>query len=81
MPESLRLNKSIPLGVNPHLKISSTAKTLKEARDEFERSFILGKLEEYEWNVTKTADAIGVERSSLHRKLRAYQIDSQKLKG
>lgn len=81
LPESLRLNKSIPLGGNSQLKISSNAKTLKEARDEFERSFILGKLEEYEWNVTKTADAIGVERSSLHRKLRAYQIDSQKLKG
>jgi two-component system nitrogen regulation response regulator NtrX len=81
LPESLKQIKGFPLDVNLHLKTILAAKTLKEARDEFERSFILDKLEEYEWNVTKTADAIGVERSSLHRKLRAYQIDSQKLKG
>ena len=81
LPDSLKQSKGFTLDANLHLKTSLTAKTLKEARDDFERSFILGKLEEYEWNVTKTADAIGVERSSLHRKLRAYQIDSQKLKG
>ena len=56
-------------------------KSLKDAREDFEKAFILGRLEACEWNVTKTADSIGVERSSLHRKLRTYQIDPQKLKG
>lgn len=55
--------------------------TLKAAKSDFERSFILGKLEEHDWNVTKTADALGIERSNLHKKLKSYDIDLQKLKG
>jgi two-component system nitrogen regulation response regulator NtrX len=54
--------------------------TLKAARSDFERAFILAKLEENQWNVSKTAEAIGIERSNLHRKLRAYQIDPKRLK-
>jgi len=55
--------------------------TLREARSEFERVFILEKLEENDWNVSKTAESIGIERSNLHRKLRAYELDPKKLKG
>lgn len=57
------------------------AVTLKQAKTDFEKCFILEKLEEHNWNVSKTADAIGVERSNLHRKLKAYDIDTKKLKG
>ena len=60
---------------------SDSGSTLKEAKSDFERSFILDKLEENQWNVSKTAEAIGVERSNLHRKLRAYGIDSRQIKG
>ena len=56
------------------------AATLREARSSFERSFIMDKLEEYGWNVSRTAEAIGVERSNLHRKLRLYGIDTKRLK-
>jgi two-component system, NtrC family, nitrogen regulation response regulator NtrX len=55
--------------------------TLKAAKSDFERSFILDKLEEHDWNVTRTADALGIERSNLHKKLKSYDIDLQKLKG
>jgi two-component system nitrogen regulation response regulator NtrX len=55
--------------------------SLKQAKSDFERTYILGKLEEYDWNVSKTAESLGIERSNLHRKLRAYDIDSKKLKG
>jgi len=55
--------------------------TLKQAKSDFERNFILDKLEENDWNVSKTADAIGIERSNLHRKLRLYNIDPKRLKG
>lgn len=55
--------------------------SLKEAKSDFERTYILGKLEENDWNVSKTADALGIERSNLHRKLRSYEIDPKKLKG
>lgn len=55
--------------------------SLKAAKSDFERTYILGKLEENDWNVSKTADALGIERSNLHRKLRSYEIDPKKLKG
>ena len=52
-----------------------TASTLKQAKNDFERAYILGKLEENLWNITKTADSIGLERSNLHRKMKLYGID------
>lgn len=52
--------------------------TLREARDEFEKEFILRKLEEFNWNISKTAEAIELERSNLHRKIKSYGIDVKK---
>jgi two-component system nitrogen regulation response regulator NtrX len=49
---------------------------LREARAEFEREFILKKLDENEGNVSKTAEIIGVERSHLHRKIKSYGIEN-----
>jgi two-component system nitrogen regulation response regulator NtrX len=48
--------------------------TLREARDEFEKQFILSRLRDFAGNVSRTADALGVERSNLYRKLHAYGI-------
>jgi two-component system nitrogen regulation response regulator NtrX len=53
------------------------AATLEEARAESERDFILRKLEENRWNVTRTAEAVGVERSHLHRKMKALGISAR----
>jgi len=50
--------------------------TLKDARAEFEREFITRKLKENNGNVSKTADAIDVERSNLHRKIKALGIET-----
>jgi two-component system nitrogen regulation response regulator NtrX len=49
--------------------------TLRDARSRFEREFILRRLEESQWNVTKAAERLGIERSNLHRKMRAYGIE------
>lgn len=48
--------------------------TLREARNAFEREFLLRRLEENQWNISLTASQIGVERSHLHRKLKALAI-------
>ncbi|HKV28799.1 MAG TPA: sigma-54 dependent transcriptional regulator [Candidatus Acidoferrales bacterium] len=48
--------------------------TLQEARSAYEREFILRKLEENQWNMTKTATAIGLERTHLYRKMKALGI-------
>ncbi len=49
-------------------------KTLREAREAFERDFILKKLKEHNWNISKTAEALQIERSNLHRKIKAYGL-------
>ena len=66
---------------NPTLSESRTeASKLREAKSDFERAFILDKLQENQWNVSKTAEAIGIERSNLHRKLKSFNIDPKQLK-
>jgi two-component system, NtrC family, nitrogen regulation response regulator NtrX len=48
--------------------------SLHEARDRFERDFILRTLAEQQGNMSRTADVLGVERSNLYRKMRAFGI-------
>ena len=48
---------------------------LREARDLFERRFILSKLREHGGNVKRTAEALNIERSHLYRKMKSYGID------
>jgi two-component system nitrogen regulation response regulator NtrX len=50
------------------------ARSLREARDNFERAFILAELRVHDWNMTRTAERLGIERSHLYRKLKAYGI-------
>jgi two-component system nitrogen regulation response regulator NtrX len=52
--------------------------TLREAREEFEREFIAQKLEENDWNISRTAELIELERSNLHRKIKSYGIEVRK---
>jgi two-component system nitrogen regulation response regulator NtrX len=47
---------------------------LHEARDEFERQYILRALAAQHGNISRTADVLGVERSNLYRKMRAFGI-------
>lgn len=47
----------------------------REAKELFERQFLIEKLRKSNWNVSKTAELIGLERSNLHRKIKAYQIE------
>ncbi len=48
---------------------------LKEARRDFEREFIHQKLKEFNGNISRTAEAIGIERSHLYRKIKSYGIE------
>jgi len=50
----------------------------REARELFERDYLLARLEEHEWNVSKTAEVIELERSNLHRKIKALGIELNK---
>jgi two-component system, NtrC family, nitrogen regulation response regulator NtrX len=48
--------------------------TLQDFKDEAERAFILAKLRENGWNVSKTAEAIDTPRSNLYKKIEQYNI-------
>ena len=62
-------------GARPELSSALMAvETLREFRDLSERMFLLHKLEENNWNVTQTAQAIDTPRSNLYKKLDQYQI-------
>jgi two-component system nitrogen regulation response regulator NtrX len=48
--------------------------TLQAFKDESEKAFIIAKLREYGWNVTRTAEAIDTPRSNLYKKIEQYAI-------
>lgn len=47
----------------------------REARAKFEKEYLLKKIAENKGNISKTAEAIGLERSYLHRKIKGFGID------
>ncbi len=63
----------------PRTKIPSALQSLKEARDDFESEFIERKLKDFGGNISKTASFIGIERSHLHRKIKEFGIDVQRI--
>ncbi len=48
--------------------------TLREFKESAERTFLVQKLRENAWNISKTAEAIGTPRSNLYKKLEQYNI-------
>lgn len=65
--------KSIVIG-EPTKEDYLSFTTLREARDAFEKIFITKKLEENNWNISRTAEVLQIERSNLHKKIKAYNI-------
>ena len=55
----------------------STAKNLRDARQVFEKELILKTLKENDWNISRTAQILGIERSHLHRKIKSYGIETK----
>jgi transcriptional regulator with GAF, ATPase, and Fis domain len=58
----------------PMLSPSGERPTLREHRDAAERHYIIEVLRELEWNISRAAVVLGVERTNLHKKIRAYGI-------
>ena len=49
---------------------------LREAREVFEREYLIAQLNRFSNNISRTAEFIGMERSALHRKLKSLSVDS-----
>jgi len=70
-------NNPVPAEEEPALAMDDSA-GLKEAKTQFEREFIIRKLRENEWNVSRTATVLGIERAHLHRKIKSLKISEAK---
>jgi len=53
-------------------------KPLRDARDDFEREYIIKLLTKFDWNMTKTAEALEIDRAHLYRKLKELGITENK---
>jgi two-component system nitrogen regulation response regulator NtrX len=53
------------------------AGTLREFKDSSERAYLVAKLRENGWNISKTAEVIDTPRSNLYKKLEQYQISQE----
>jgi two-component system nitrogen regulation response regulator NtrX len=52
--------------------------TFREARSQFEKEYLLKKIQENSGNISRTAEMIGLERSYLHRKIKSFGIEISK---
>ena len=66
--------EDLPPPLRPAVPAEAGLQSLREARDAFERAYILGELRAHDWNITRTAQALGIGRVNLWRKLKAYGI-------
>ncbi|MEZ4456782.1 MAG: sigma-54 dependent transcriptional regulator [Gemmatimonadales bacterium] len=55
----------------------SAGGSLEEFRQESERSFLLQKLQEADWNIAEAARAAGIPRSALYKKMERYQLSKE----
>lgn len=73
-PLSIKIDYKNIISKNGNIALDLISDSLKDAKLDFEKQFILKKLEENEGNITKTAEAIGLERSNLHKKLKSMKL-------
>ena len=83
VPEEVIELRHIPSSFHQYIEKISPRSAIdqanfKKAKIQFEKEYLRKKLEEHDWNISKTASAIGIERSHLHRKLKAYGVSSEK---
>ena len=58
--------------------LSRMGDTYKDAKINFEKAFIAKKLRDFNGNISQTSEAIGVERSNLHKKIKAYGLEKNR---
>ncbi len=80
-PEKVIQDKDVPPPFNRALEVKEVPESsfmegpFKDAKIKFEKAFIAQKLREFNGNISQTAEAIGLERSNLHKKIKAYGLE------
>lgn len=55
--------------------VGTSRPTLREFREAAERAYLIESLHAFDWNISRAAVALGIERTNLHKKIRAYRIE------
>ncbi len=74
------IGSGVPLPVNSGAE-QLMSLPLREAREIFEREYLLSQINRFGGNISRTAEFVGMERSALHRKLRALGVSSEQRSG
>jgi two-component system nitrogen regulation response regulator NtrX len=75
LPASLATSSALLAPEGPEQSAAeATDGTLAAAREEFEKRYIQGRYRECGGNMSRTAEVLGVERSNLYRKMKAYGL-------
>jgi two-component system nitrogen regulation response regulator NtrX len=76
-PEEVIGADSIPIEIRRYRE-TTTRSSVQEARESAERDYILKALEIAEWNVSSAARALGMERTNLHKRMRALGVTRER---
>ena len=76
LPPEVLDNQSAMSGANTGMAIMGSP--LREAREAFEREYLKIQIRRFSGNISRTASFIGMERSALHRKLKALGIGDKR---
>ncbi len=74
LPEDISSN--VPLSPNGSGGEHLMSLPLRDAREIFEREYLMAQINRFGGNISRTAEFVGMERSALHRKLRALGVNS-----
>ena len=69
------IKESLSKSIEEDFSVTDTLTVpLKEARESFEKKYLISQLKKFSGNISKTAKFIGMERSALHRKLKLLGV-------
>jgi two-component system nitrogen regulation response regulator NtrX len=71
LPDPIRFDQRAS---TPDNAVERTPGTLREFKEAAERAYLVQRLREHGWNISKTAEVIGTPRSNLYKKLEQYNI-------
>jgi two-component system nitrogen regulation response regulator NtrX len=77
LPDAVRFDARPAAPDNGGGEASHAAGTLREFKEASERTFLVQKLRENGWNISRTAEVIGTPRSNLYKKLEFYKISQE----
>jgi two-component system nitrogen regulation response regulator NtrX len=75
------IGASVPLSANGSGGEHLMSLPLRDAREIFEREYLMAQINRFGGNISRTAEFVGMERSALHRKLRALGVNSNERAG